>query len=295
MTSLEEFVEQSPSDMRPAERMFLYSLVRGLRPDRVLEIGAFKGGSAMIVARALHENGTGRAVGIDPFPQADFAQLPLHGRYELIVGFSPDSVVQAITKLGGQLSLVLIDGMHTYSAVKADLFGVLPYLAPNSTVLLHDAFHYGVRKAIDACVQSVPGMIDCGLMCNTPSCETDPLVDPWITYCGLYMLRYRQRVVSVEEHLSSIYRQYPGMDPSFGDDLLDHNEWACVDTPCARCVSLAKRLLSDPEPRFVRASRTEGVWRLEKGKKRLLAAREVPEASAIRFVPVSAFRLVPDA
>lgn len=293
MLPLHEFIASSPSDMRPVERLLLYSMVRGLRPQRVLEIGAFKGGSAMIVARALHENGRGQAVGIDPMPQADFGALPLHGRYELLSGYSPAAITEAAKRAGGAFDFVIIDGLHTHHAVRDDILGVQPFLDTEATILLHDAFHYGVRKAIEHCALSIPGMMDCGLVCNTPSCETDPLIDPWITYCGLYMLRYRRRWVSVEEQLSAAYRSAPQLEPRFGSDLLDHNEWQCVDTPCARCLSLRDEFMSAREPRLVWAAHTPGVFRVQLGKRRR-ATPEEERAGPIAFIPFAVLRSLPE-
>lgn len=294
MQDIAAFIEDCPSDMRPVERMFLYSLIRGSRPKRVLEIGAFKGGSAMIISRALRDNGAGRAMGIDPHPQADFATLPLHGVYELIIGTSPERIPEAAERLGGRFDLVIVDGLHTYSAVRADVFGVLPYLATEAFVLLHDAFHYGVRKGITECVDSVPGLVDCGLVCNAAAVETDPLVDPWLTYCGLQLLRYRQRTVPVEEQLTALYRPYAGMEARFGSDILDHNEFACLDTPCPRCRALRDELLRQPEPRVFRAARVEGEWVVDRKVKRAATRAEVANARDIPLIPYPVFRALPE-
>jgi hypothetical protein len=279
--------------MRPSERLFLYSLLRGLRPMRALEIGFFKGGSAMIFARALHENGTGRAVGIDPFPQADVAKLPLLDRYQLLVGRSPALIAEASQTLGGRFDFVLIDGMHTYSAVRADIIGVLPFLATEATILLHDSFHYGVHKALESCVAQVPGMIDCGLVCNAAASETDPPVDPWITYCGLHMLRYRQRTVSIEERLATAYRAWPGMEARFGPELLDHNEWACMDDPCSRCLQVRDELSASTKPVLVRATRTEGTFQIQGGKVRKLSQVNRDDVARARLIPESVLKLLP--
>ncbi|HKO90926.1 MAG TPA: class I SAM-dependent methyltransferase, partial [Polyangiaceae bacterium] len=285
MQQIESFIEDCPSDMRPVERMFLYSLLRGLRPERVLEIGAFKGGSAMIIGRALHENGRGRAIGIDPYPQADFAKLPVYERYELITGFSPASVGAAVSKLGGPVDFALIDGMHTYSAVRADLLGVLPFLGTEATIVLHDSFHYGVRKAIDHCVSVIPGMTDCGTMCTVPARETDPAIDPWITYCGVHMLRYRQRIVPVEERLATAYSAWPDMEARFGDDLLEHNEWACGDNPCKRCLSVRDELLALQHPKVVRFSHTDGLFVVAREGTRPATQEEQRAAQHIPLMP----------
>ena len=46
-------VYHEPSDMCPTDKILLYALVRGLRPERALEIGVRWGGSARIMSNAM--------------------------------------------------------------------------------------------------------------------------------------------------------------------------------------------------------------------------------------------------
>src|SRR4051812_27628948 len=50
-------VYSAPSDMRIDERLFLYAFVRGFCPERALEIGVARGGSAAIITSAMEEVG----------------------------------------------------------------------------------------------------------------------------------------------------------------------------------------------------------------------------------------------
>ena len=59
-----------PSDMEIADRLMLFALVRGLRPNRALEIGVRWGNSARIITNAMEENGVGKLVaelGVHPW------------------------------------------------------------------------------------------------------------------------------------------------------------------------------------------------------------------------------------
>jgi len=47
---------------------FLYSLVRLLRPDNVLETGGGTGNSGAYIAQGLKENGKGKLVSVEPYP-----------------------------------------------------------------------------------------------------------------------------------------------------------------------------------------------------------------------------------
>ena len=136
-----------PSDMCVPDRVMLYALVRGLRPERVLEIGVRWGGGARIISAALEDSGgLGQAVGIDPEPMALRARpQELFGRYDVLRGYSPEAIPEAVAKLGGLVDLAIIDAMHTHNHVSADFNGVAPYIAPGGHVLLHDTFHPGHR------------------------------------------------------------------------------------------------------------------------------------------------------
>src|SRR5882724_4224219 len=52
-------VYMARTHLSTAERLLLYTMVRGLRPERVLEIGSAYGGSASIMACAMEDNGAG--------------------------------------------------------------------------------------------------------------------------------------------------------------------------------------------------------------------------------------------
>src|SRR6202008_3310425 len=50
----------------------IYCLVRNLRPEHVVEIGTFKGGTAEGICRALHANGHGTLHTVNPFNSEHF-------------------------------------------------------------------------------------------------------------------------------------------------------------------------------------------------------------------------------
>ena len=179
-------VFKEPSDMSVPDRIMLYALTRGLRPLRVLEIGARWGGSARIITAAMEDGGgPGRLVGIDPLPDA-FRAKPreLHGRYQLIRGYSPGAIPEAVDFLGGPLDFVLIDAMHTHDHVLADFQGVIPHLAHGAHVLLHDSFHQGIHQAVLEIMAEHPDFVDCGFLTRFPEISDAP-----VAYQGLRMVR----------------------------------------------------------------------------------------------------------
>jgi predicted O-methyltransferase YrrM len=175
----------NPSDMCEPDRIMLYALVRGLRPHRVLEIGARWGGGARIISSALEDSGAGYAVGIDPEIEAFRpTKRELFGRYELIRGYSPGDIPLAVKALGGHFNLVIIDAMHTHDHVLADFNGVIPYLAPYAHVLLHDAFHVGINAAVNEVLLQNKNFIDCGVLTHHPQ-----ITDAPVAYQGLRLIR----------------------------------------------------------------------------------------------------------
>ena len=173
-----------PSDMCVTDRVMLYALVRGLRPERSLEIGARWGGSARIIAAAMEENGLGKLVGID-IDTSNFRarKKDLFGRYQLMRGSSPEAIPDAVGLLGGPLDFVLIDATHTYDSVLADLRGVIPLLADGGHILCHDAFHQGINAAVHTVLKQHTNLIDCGFITRNPS-----LGQP-VSYCGFRLIR----------------------------------------------------------------------------------------------------------
>ena len=58
-------VQTAPALMTVSERVVLYSLIFGLRPQRILEIGTKLGGSALVIGAALDDIGAGQLVCVD--------------------------------------------------------------------------------------------------------------------------------------------------------------------------------------------------------------------------------------
>ena len=183
-----EILEQAPVLMAPPERLMLYSLVRGLRPARVLEIGTHKGGSAMIMVAALDEIGAGLLVCIDPAPVVtdEHWRLIAH-RATLLTGSSPAVLEQARATAGGLFGFAFVDGDHTYGGVLRDIEGVLPVLADDAHLLFHDAHFREVRQAIDEALLRHPQrLIDCGML----SVEENPDPEHDAVWGGLRLLRH---------------------------------------------------------------------------------------------------------
>lgn len=141
-------VLDAPTEMSVDERLFLYALVRGLEPARVLEICTSRGGSAAVIASAMEDNGSGVVVGVEPIPRIEVSDDVFNGRFRLVTVSSPQGIEEAARVAGGTFDLVLVDGAHVYQQSLDDALGALPYMSDRAYILFHDAFHFGVSEAI---------------------------------------------------------------------------------------------------------------------------------------------------
>jgi predicted O-methyltransferase YrrM len=232
-------VYSARSGMGVDEKIFLYAFIRGFRPQRALEIGVGKGGSALITTNAMEENGVGRLVGVDPVPNLVINWKDLHGRYTLIPKPSPEAIPEAREAAGGSFDFVLIDGLHFYDPARKDIAAVLPHLAEGAYLLFHDAFHYGVATAIKEALDAHGGLVDCGYPCRT----ADPYADPVTPYNGFRLVRWTgeataPRSVDVELVVEPLYRDAGRPRPPLRREALNHDIWHCkAVAPCEYCRS----------------------------------------------------------
>jgi predicted O-methyltransferase YrrM len=175
-------LEEPHAQMELPERLILYSLVVGLQPRRVLEIGTKYGGSAVIIAAGLAQTGDGELVCIDPEPDIAEYTFTRMGTFTLLKGKSPDLVPEAVRILGG-LDLAWIDGDHSHEAVKLDIGAVAPWLSPGGVILLHDAHQLGIAAAIRE-AYGPAGLTDCGLVATAKYMNA-----AGETWGGIHMLR----------------------------------------------------------------------------------------------------------
>jgi len=122
----------------------------------VLEIGSFKGKSAIILAKSVALAGGSRVVAVDPLtlPSAtdpaigDASGLPATLRANLLTHGVADVVEfhQAPAEELGKtwkepLRLLWIDGDHTYAGARRDLETFAPFLSRGAIVAFHDTLH----------------------------------------------------------------------------------------------------------------------------------------------------------
>lgn len=192
LTSL-EVIRWAPVLMTRAEKLLLYALVFGLRPTRYLEIGTFKGGSALVVSAAMNaSNSSGRLSCIDPSPQIDPKHWSIiEHRTTLLTGRSPDILPRACENAGALFDFVLIDGGHAPKEVMQDAEGVLPFVSDDAHLLFHDSYNFDVALGIsDFLTQHSDRVVNLGILTREMILEQGPDSVP-IRWGGLRLMQIR--------------------------------------------------------------------------------------------------------
>lgn len=115
-----------------------YSLIRHLRPERIVEIGG--GHSTQIACKALAVNGSGRLTCIEPYPEERLLKPNLN--IELIQERVEEVDVDFFSCLKAN-DVLFIDSSHTVkfgSDVCYEFLEVLPRLNKNVCIHVHDIF-----------------------------------------------------------------------------------------------------------------------------------------------------------
>jgi len=111
-----------------------YSLIRHLKPQRIIEIGG--GYSTQLAAKALRANGGGKLTCIEPYPER------LNGDIDLIQKRVEEIDVDFFSRLQPD-DILFIDSSHAVkfgSDVCYEFLQLLPRLAPGVWIHVHDIF-----------------------------------------------------------------------------------------------------------------------------------------------------------
>lgn len=177
------------ADQKPRERVLLYALVFALAPERCLEIGVRWGGGSRIIHAALSDLGRGVLVCVDPAPELEFNWGQIADRATLIIGRSPDELPDAMARAGGHFDFVFVDGDHSEASCRADLLGALSVTEPGANILLHDAYHPPVARAIDGVIAETRRFADLGMVARTLNDGVHVETGRRIPYGGVRWLR----------------------------------------------------------------------------------------------------------
>ena len=133
--------------------VFMYGIVRLLRPRTIVEVGTNTGVSAIVFAKALqdcHILGKITTIDIDPVvlnkARAQVKQAQLERYIEIVEGNSLDTLPR-ILKVASPIDLCFLDGNHSFETVNAEFEMVRAHCR---YILLHDASLFeGVKRFVE--------------------------------------------------------------------------------------------------------------------------------------------------
>jgi predicted O-methyltransferase YrrM len=127
----------------PHEAVFLHWLARAGRGDgAIVEIGSYRGRSALCLATGVNGRRATRLAAVDPHvygTESDLRENLEHfGLSQLVEAIVAPSV-EAARAWTEPVRLVFVDGHHEQASVEADVDAWLPFLAPGGFLVLHDS------------------------------------------------------------------------------------------------------------------------------------------------------------
>lgn len=141
--------------INPGDRRALYTLIRGLKPKSVLEVGTHIGASTLYIARALKANNNdARITTVDildvndpqsgpwkknglPMPPQDMAT---HIDCSDLIKFVAQPSLDYMRSSSEKFDFIFLDGDHSPRTVYNEVAAALDNLAPNGVILLHDYY-----------------------------------------------------------------------------------------------------------------------------------------------------------
>jgi predicted O-methyltransferase YrrM len=149
-----------------ASSALIYALVRNVRPQHVVEIGTYNGGTSEVICRALHENGFGTLHTIGPFDAERV--LPIFETWpnELLdhLRFYDMTSMEFYYELAARdirPDIAFVDGDHSYEAALFDIQTLAKRLSPRGFILIDNISQAGPYYAAMDFLKHHPGWTRC--------------------------------------------------------------------------------------------------------------------------------------
>ena len=145
-------------------KSFAYDLIRNLKPNRIVELGTYRGTSLFSMAQALKdESMKSKITAIDTWEGDEHSGFYDNDIYEGVLKIKNTYYKNVNIQLlrttfdnalkqfpDKSIDLLHIDGLHTYKAVKRDLENWFPKVQQNGIIMFHDTHEkmndFGVYK-----------------------------------------------------------------------------------------------------------------------------------------------------
>jgi predicted O-methyltransferase YrrM len=149
-----------------AAAALIYTLVRNAKPQHVVEIGTYYGGTSELICQALHENGSGILHTVGPFeaervtPIFDSWPQELRRHLEFYLMTSMDFYYR-LNERGIRPEIAFIDGDHSYQAALFDIQSLAKSLARRGFLLVDNISQPGPYYAAMDFLQRNPDWTQC--------------------------------------------------------------------------------------------------------------------------------------
>ncbi len=157
-SDLSEALDAVEGWLQPAEAWALFEAARSACPDAdqalAVEIGSYKGRSAIALASGLRARGGGQVVAIDPFEmepgqqevfKANLERAGVASLVEALPAYSHDARPKVED---GSVAVLFVDGSHEYADVLQDVRDWESSLTDGAVVAFNDPFWSGVSRAL---------------------------------------------------------------------------------------------------------------------------------------------------
>jgi cephalosporin hydroxylase len=140
-----------PTLKNPLDFWIYQEILWETRPDFIVEIGNFHGGSALALAHACDAIGRGRIIGVDTTHDGIDAQVRAHSRITLLTGDACGMVARVKSHVGGNTNVMVIeDSAHTYDNTLKVLEAYSPLVGAGHYFIVEDSIcHHGLDVGPD--------------------------------------------------------------------------------------------------------------------------------------------------
>ena len=135
-----------PTLKNPLDFWIYQEILWETRPEIIIEIGNFHGGSALALAHACDNLGAGRVIGIDATHDNIDPRVAVHPRDMLITGDANEMYSIVERQVGGNRSVMVIeDSAHTYENTLKVLQTYSPLVGVGKYFIVEDSIcHHGL-------------------------------------------------------------------------------------------------------------------------------------------------------